>query len=97
MLTSATLADDNGFRFLATRLGLDDAALAPKTGIYESPFAYPRQAILVIPTDVSAPNVDAAAHLQAVVRVALDVTLDDGHHHVPLLVSPYSCASYRGS
>jgi 5-hydroxyisourate hydrolase len=30
-------------------------------------------------------------------RVALDVTLDDGHHHVPLLVSPYSCASYRGS
>jgi 5-hydroxyisourate hydrolase len=30
-------------------------------------------------------------------RVALDVALADGHHHVPLLVSPYSCASYRGS
>jgi 5-hydroxyisourate hydrolase len=30
-------------------------------------------------------------------RVALDVELTDGHHHVPLLVSPYSCASYRGS
>ena len=30
-------------------------------------------------------------------RVALDVTLGDGHYHVPLLVSPYSCASYRGS
>jgi 5-hydroxyisourate hydrolase len=30
-------------------------------------------------------------------RVSLDVALADGHHHVPLLVSPYSCASYRGS
>jgi 5-hydroxyisourate hydrolase len=30
-------------------------------------------------------------------RVELEITLDDGHYHVPLLVSPYSCASYRGS
>jgi 5-hydroxyisourate hydrolase len=30
-------------------------------------------------------------------RVELEVTLEDGHCHVPLLVSPYSCASYRGS
>ena len=30
-------------------------------------------------------------------RVELEVALEDGHYHVPLLVSPYSCASYRGS
>ena len=30
-------------------------------------------------------------------RVELEVELEDGHYHVPLLVSPYSCASYRGS
>jgi 5-hydroxyisourate hydrolase len=30
-------------------------------------------------------------------RVELDVELGEGHHHVPLLVSPYGCASYRGS
>ena len=30
-------------------------------------------------------------------RVELEVDLDEGHFHVPLLVSPYSCASYRGS
>ena len=30
-------------------------------------------------------------------RVALDLALEDGHYHVPLLVSPYGCASYRGS
>ena len=30
-------------------------------------------------------------------RVELDVELGEGHHHVPLLVSPYGCATYRGS
>ena len=30
-------------------------------------------------------------------RVELEVELGDGHFHVPLLVSSYSCASYRGS
>jgi 5-hydroxyisourate hydrolase len=30
-------------------------------------------------------------------RVELEVELGEGHHHIPLLVSPYSCASYRGS
>jgi ATP-dependent DNA helicase DinG len=74
VLTSATLADDNGFRFLANRLGLDDPALEPLTGVYASPFQYARQALLVVPTDCAAPNADADAHRQAVVRIALDVT-----------------------
>ena len=30
-------------------------------------------------------------------RVELEVALDEGHFHVPLLVSAYSCTSYRGS
>lgn len=30
-------------------------------------------------------------------RVELTLRLEDGHYHVPLLVSPYGCASYRGS
>jgi 5-hydroxyisourate hydrolase len=30
-------------------------------------------------------------------RVELELALEDGHYHVPLLVSPYGCASYRGS
>jgi 5-hydroxyisourate hydrolase len=30
-------------------------------------------------------------------RVELEVELEGGHYHVPLLVSPYGCASYRGS
>jgi len=30
-------------------------------------------------------------------RVELEVELGEGHHHVPLLISSYACATYRGS
>jgi 5-hydroxyisourate hydrolase len=30
-------------------------------------------------------------------RVELEIMLEDGHSHVPLLVSSYSCLTYRGS
>ena len=30
-------------------------------------------------------------------RVELELELDDRHHHVPLLISSYACATYRGS
>ena len=29
--------------------------------------------------------------------IELEVELGEGHFHVPLLLSPYSCAIYRGS
>jgi 5-hydroxyisourate hydrolase len=30
-------------------------------------------------------------------RVELEIELGEGHYHVPLLVSAYACATYRGS
>jgi 5-hydroxyisourate hydrolase len=30
-------------------------------------------------------------------RLELAVTLEEGHYHVPLLVSSYSCTTYRGA
>jgi 5-hydroxyisourate hydrolase len=30
-------------------------------------------------------------------RVELELQLAEGHYHVPLLVSSYACATYRGS
>lgn len=30
-------------------------------------------------------------------RIELELELVEGHHHIPLLVSSYACASYRGS
>ena len=30
-------------------------------------------------------------------RVELEVELAEGHYHVPLLIAPFSCTTYRGS
>jgi 5-hydroxyisourate hydrolase len=30
-------------------------------------------------------------------RIELELALSEGHYHVPLLLSPYSCVIYRGS
>jgi 5-hydroxyisourate hydrolase len=30
-------------------------------------------------------------------RVELELALEEGHHHVPLLVSSFGCVTYRGS
>ena len=43
------------------------------TGIYPSPFEYREQAILAVPSDVPAPNVNAAGHFSAFARVTLDL------------------------
>ena len=37
-----------------------------------------------------------SAQRSFLVRVSLDIDLPSGHSHVPLLVSPFSCVSYRG-
>ena len=73
IVTSATLAADGRFDFLTSRLGLDDPELEPRTGIYPSPFRYREQALLAVPSDIPAPNVDAAGHFDALARLTLDV------------------------
>lgn len=73
VVTSATLATDGQFHFLTSRLGLDDPELEPRTGIYPSPFRYEEQAILGVPSDVPAPNVNASGHFAALGRVTLDL------------------------
>ena len=87
VVTSATLAAESRFDFLATRLGLDDPELTPTTAIFPSPFAYRRQTILAIATDTPAPNVDAAGHSRALVRQVLDVAEASGGGMFVLLTS----------
>jgi ATP-dependent DNA helicase DinG len=41
--------------------------------MFPSPFDYAKQALLVVPTDVPAPNVDPASHLQRVIQHVRDV------------------------
>ena len=70
---AADAATSRPFAFLAARLGLDDPELRPTTAVFPSPFAYESQAMLAIPSDIPAPNVDVAAHRAAVTRIVLDV------------------------
>jgi ATP-dependent DNA helicase DinG len=73
VVTSATLATDKRFDFLAARLGLDEEDVEPTTAIFPSPFDYAQQAMLAIPTDLAAPNVDPDAHFLGVMRATLDL------------------------
>ena len=74
ILTSATLTTDTRFDFLSRRLGIDAMGANVVAEIFPSPFEYPTQALFMVPTDVPAPNVDPAGHMQAVVRSIVDVT-----------------------
>jgi ATP-dependent DNA helicase DinG len=73
VVTSATLAVDGRFGFLRTRLGLDEDDVEPSCAIHPSPFDFGSQAVLAIPTDGPAPNVNAAGHLDTVCRVLADL------------------------
>jgi ATP-dependent DNA helicase DinG len=79
VVTSATLAAEGRFEFLASRLGVDAPELTAITGVFPSPFDYARQALLVVPTDLPAPNVDGEGHTAAVLRIIRDlVRASDG-------------------
>ncbi|MGI9090335.1 MAG: ATP-dependent DNA helicase [Gemmatimonadaceae bacterium] len=73
VVTSATLAADGRFEFLARRLGLDAVKNRPVMATFASPFDYPSQALLAIPTDLPAPNENAAGHFDALMRIVHDV------------------------
>jgi len=79
VITSATLAVADGFSFMARRLGLDDELVEPVTRQFASPFDYPSQAILAVPSDFVAPNADARTHFGQVMAAAHDlIQVSDG-------------------
>jgi ATP-dependent DNA helicase DinG len=73
IVTSATLATEGRFDFLAGRLGLTSSELEPVTGVYPSPFDYRANSLLAIPTDTPSPGRDAERHAHAVARMLVDV------------------------
>ena len=74
VVTSATLSTNARFDFLASRLGIDQLGIPPVTASYPSPFDFERQALLVVPTDTPAPNIDPAGHFRAVIRMLVEFT-----------------------
>ena len=73
IVTSATLSTDGKFDFVRTRLGLTESDVEPETASFPSPFDYATQAMLAVPTDVPAPNVDPRGHFDAVVDAIASV------------------------
>ena len=73
VVTSATLAANDGFGFIASRLGLDHDDVEPETVILPSPFDYAEQAVLAIPSDFPAPNEDGALHFRRTVQAGADL------------------------
>ncbi len=72
IVTSATLATDSRFEFLAGRLGVDQLDIPPLTASFASPFDYSVQSVVAIPNDMPAPNADPAGHLLAVIGMISD-------------------------
>ena len=75
VVTSATLTADADFGFLLGRLGLDDDETRVETAQFPSPFDYRENALLIVPSDTPAPNVDPVGHQRAVVQHVTDVAM----------------------
>ena len=73
IITSATLATDGSFEFIKQRLGLDQPEVEPETAMLPSPFDYAEQAVLAVPTDLPAPNVDGEGHRRAIASLVHDL------------------------
>jgi len=67
IFTSATLAVGESFEHFSTQLGIEEA----QTGCWDSPFDYPHQALLFVPTGMPDPR-DADYH-RAVCELALPI------------------------
>lgn len=80
VLTSATLATGGSFDFLKSRIGLDKIPGKIRyEEILESPFDYPRQCLLEIPTGMPNPQHDQLRHDRAMVDVISDLAeISDG-------------------
>ncbi len=78
ILTSATLASEGRFTFIQERLGLDQPEVEPETAVFPSPFDYASQAVLAVPSDLPAPNVDGEGHRLAVARIVADLAALSG-------------------
>ncbi len=71
--SESTDTTPGAFDFLIARLGVAAPDLTLVTDVYPSPFDYAAHALLAIPTDVVAPNIDPDRHLTTVVRIVRDV------------------------
>lgn len=89
VMTSATLTVGRRFDFAYSRLGLDRVSGRPlESEILESPFDYEKQALLCIPTDISAP--DSSTFLDETVDYCREILAVTRGHALVLFTSFYA-------
>jgi ATP-dependent DNA helicase DinG len=88
VMTSATLAVGKSFEFLEERLGLAGVKEERRVAVkLDSPFDYPRQVLVAIPTDIPAPTEGGYA---AELKKLLSRTLDISQGRAFILFTSYS-------
>jgi len=86
ILTSATLTTRTGFDYLRARLGLDSSSLEEDGGgldveeaVVSSPFDFPTQSLLAVPTDLAGPQEPGDRFQEETARIALEMAqMTDG-------------------
>ena len=83
ILTSATLATQNNFRFMRQRLGIGtffEQEFNVREDVFPSPFDYGEQTLLVVPTDLPMPAGEYdTRHDEATIRATLELAkISDG-------------------
>ncbi|TFH66441.1 MAG: helicase, partial [Gemmatimonadales bacterium] len=80
ILTSATLTTRAGFEYLRTRLGIEGSVLEEEGGglvveeaVVSSPFDFPTQALLAVPTDLAGPQEPGDRFQEETCRVVLEM------------------------
>ena len=89
IFTSATLAVGRNFDHYTAQLGLAEA----RTGCWDSPFDYGRQALLYVPRDLPAPN--SREHTEAIVDAALPILRASGGRAFLLFTTLRALAAAR--
>jgi len=80
ILTSATLTTRAGFEYLRRRLGLEESVLEEEGGgpdveeaVVSSPFDFPTQSLLAVPTDLAGPQEPGDRFQEETTRVVIDM------------------------
>ncbi|MEA3402860.1 MAG: helicase C-terminal domain-containing protein, partial [Armatimonadota bacterium] len=71
VMTSATLTVEQRFDYMRQRLGLDDEAAPVRERMVASPFSYPDQLLMCVPTDI--PTRGEEGRREALERALLDI------------------------
>ena len=86
IFTSATLQVNQSFQHFSNNIGLDTESEQVNSGVWKSPFDYPKQSLLYLPADLPAPS--DPRYTDCFVETAMPV-IEASHGHAFVLFTSY--------